>query len=129
MTALLAEPPVHHRTPVWEIGRPAWHKFASCFEGGTAAFFPQDPEEERSGFMDAVMRRRIQFICSGCPVLTECFVTSIKNRDEYGYWAGIGPTTRYRILRDLKKGEITLRELIAALAFRGPTGLSDAYRK
>ena len=128
VSALLDEPPVA-QAPLWEIGRPAWHKYAVCFEGGTAAFFPQDPEEERSGYMDAVMKKRIQSVCSNCPVLIECFVSSIENRDEYGYWAGIGPTTRYRILRDLKKGEITLGELTAALAFRGPTGLADAYRK
>lgn len=114
---------------LWEIGRPSWHKEALCFEGGTMAFFPQDPEEDRSGFMDATQRRRIQDVCGSCPVLVKCFTASIENRDEYGYWAGISPTTRFRILRDLKKGEITLAELVAALSFRGPIGLSDAYRK
>lgn len=125
MSAQAVERPV----PVYEIGRPGWHKNAACFEADTLAFFPQDPEEERSGFMDATMRRRIMDICGNCPVLVKCFTTSIENRDEYGYWAGIGPTTRFRILRDLKKGEITLPELVAALSFRGPLGLSDAYRK
>ena len=115
--------------PLWEIGRPSWHKDTACFETGTMAFFPQDPEEERSGFMDATMRRRIQDICGNCPMLIACFKTSIENRDEYGYWAGIGPTTRFRILRDIKQGQITLPELVAALSFRGPVGLSDAYRK
>jgi hypothetical protein len=121
--------PVERPAPLWEIGRPSWHKQTSCFETGTTAFFPQDPEEERSGFMDAIQRRRIQFICGNCPMLVKCFTTSIENRDEYGYWGGIGPTTRMRILRDLKKGEVTLAELVAALSFRGPVGLTDAYRK
>lgn len=119
--------------PLWEIGRPSWHKYAACFEGGTLAFFPQDPEEERSLRVtspDGMMQyKRIQTICSACPVLLECFTTSIRNRDEYGYWAGISPTTRLRILRDMKKGEVTLPELVAALSFRGPAGLTDAYRK
>lgn len=121
--------PGHKPIPVYEIGRPGWHQQAACFEGGTMAFFPQDPEEERSGFMSEIQRRRIQDVCSSCPVLITCFTESIEHKDEYGYWAGIGPTTRYRILRDLKKGEITLHELVAALSFRGPSGLSDAYRK
>lgn len=115
-------------SPIWEIGRPAWHKYGSCFETNTAAFFPQDPEEERSGFVNGAMRRRIIDICGNCPVLIQCFTSSIENRDEYGYWAGISPTVRYRILRDLKKGEVTMVELKAALAFRGPMGLSDAYK-
>lgn len=117
------------RLKVWEVGRPGWHKDASCFETGTITFFPQDPEEERSGFMDATLRRRIQDVCGNCPVLIDCFTTSIANRDEFGYWAGISPTVRHRILRDLKTDAITLPELVAALSFRGPAGIADVYRK
>lgn len=125
MTALAIERP----TPVYEIGRPGWHNKGSCFETGTAAFFPQDTEEPPTGLTEAQQRKRIQFVCGNCPVMIDCFISSIRNKDEYGYWGGVGPTHRRRILKDLKAGEITTEELVAALAFRGPTGLTDAYRK
>jgi hypothetical protein len=123
------QPKAPKPVPVYEIGRPGWHAKAACFESGTLPFFPRDPEEEKSGYMDRNMHRRIQFVCGTCPVLTECFIASMNNRDEYGIWAGIYPAHRTRMLKDIKRGNITLGELVAALAFRGPVGLTDAYRK
>jgi hypothetical protein len=117
--------------PVYEIGRPGWHAQAACFETGTLGFFPQDAD---SGVPEVNPRelglqaRRIEFICAQCPVVTQCFKASIERRDEFGYWGGVGPKARKRMLRDLRNKEITLEELVAALAFRGPQGLTDAYR-
>lgn len=100
---------------------------AACLGAGVENFFPRDPDSPIVLYQDAAMFRRIDTLCSNCPVLLECFKSSMAFKDEFGIWAGIDRPQRLRMFRDLAAGNITIEELVAALAFRGPRALRDAY--
>lgn len=74
------------------IGRPAWHRRASCRSKGTDAFFLGPGQS--SGAAKAM--------CSSYPVRGECLTAAMSDPELQGVWAGTSDRERRMMRRALR---------------------------
>jgi hypothetical protein len=63
------------------VDKHSWKKEALCLGYETDLFFDKYEEDESS-------RTEIDKLCSGCPVMRECFAAGVSQK-EWGVWGGI----------------------------------------
>ncbi|QGU06915.1 Transcriptional regulator WhiB4 [Corynebacterium occultum] len=96
-TSLYLDP--QRAAPVWQeparTGGPEgspeseeWIAQARCRQNDPDALFVQGAEQ-----------RRAATLCQPCPVRTQCLVTSLDNREEFGVWGGLTERQRRALLR------------------------------
>lgn len=77
---------------------PSWHHDAACNDKPLAMFFGSEDNREGTLRHRPVMSPReieaAKRVCAPCPVLHECLVHALTNREQYGIWAGTTPQER-----------------------------------
>ncbi|MGP6174291.1 WhiB family transcriptional regulator [Corynebacterium sp. A21] len=68
--------------------RDEWILQAACRHGDPDQLFVQGAEQ-----------RRAAAACRHCPVRTQCLVTALDNREEFGVWGGLTERQRRALLR------------------------------
>jgi WhiB family transcriptional regulator, redox-sensing transcriptional regulator len=86
---------------------PDWHQKARCLGTDDSLFFGSGDPDVRPPYTLAEISNA-RAICAECPVARECLTTALKNREEYGVWAGSTRKQRKAILIRVKTGVTTL---------------------
>jgi WhiB family redox-sensing transcriptional regulator len=93
---------------------PEWHQRARCRTTDKSVFFGSSSPEERPAYTLSSIRRA-RAICSACPVFNECLTQAIKQREDYGLWAGTTMRQRRELFRRIDAGELKEHDVIDAL--------------
>lgn len=97
---------------------PEWHQEARCKTVSKSVFFGSSSPDERPAYTLSSIRQA-RAICASCPVFNECLSHAIKNREDYGLWAGTTMRQRREIFRSINAKELTEADVINALKRRG----------
>jgi WhiB family transcriptional regulator, redox-sensing transcriptional regulator len=93
---------------------PEWHTMAECRTSEKSVFFGSSSPEERPAYTLSSIRKA-RTICAACPVFNECLSHAIKQREDYGLWAGTTMRQRRELFRLIDAGEMTEADVITAL--------------
>ena len=93
---------------------PEWHQQANCRLTQKSVFFGSSSPEERPAYTLSSIRKARE-ICSVCPVFNECLSHAIRQREDYGLWAGTTMRQRTELFRRIDEGELTEQGVIEAL--------------
>jgi WhiB family redox-sensing transcriptional regulator len=93
---------------------PQWHMQAMCREVHKSVFFGSSSPDERPAYTLSSIRKA-RSICEACPVFNECITHAIKQREDYGLWAGTTMRQRRELFRLIDAGTMTENEVIDAL--------------
>jgi WhiB family redox-sensing transcriptional regulator len=88
---------------------PDWHQEAKCLGRDDSLFFGSGDPDVRPPYTLAEISNA-RAICADCPVARECLATALKNREEYGVWAGSTRKQRKAIALRVAQGDSTLDE-------------------
>jgi WhiB family redox-sensing transcriptional regulator len=90
---------------------PEWHMLAACCRTDKSVFFGSSSPEERPAYTLSSIRKA-RAICASCPVFNECLAHAIKQREDYGLWAGTTMRQRKELFRKIDSREITEQDVI-----------------
>ena len=93
---------------------PEWHLEAQCRVVDKSVFFGSSSPEERPAYTLSSIRKA-RAICASCPVFNECISHAIKQREDYGLWAGTTMRQRRELFRLIDSGALTETDVIDAL--------------
>jgi WhiB family transcriptional regulator, redox-sensing transcriptional regulator len=93
---------------------PQWHLQAQCRTVQKSVFFGSSSPEERPAYTLSSIRQARE-ICAACPVFNECLSHAIKQREDYGLWAGTTMRQRRELFRLIDNRELTEEDVIQAL--------------
>jgi len=79
-----------------------------------SVFFGSSSPEERPAYTLSSIRKA-RAICASCPVFNECISHAIKQREDYGLWAGTTMRQRRELFRLIDSGALTETDVIDAL--------------
>jgi len=83
---------------------------ALCAEIDPELWFPStDGNRTQSSYVAANYAKSV---CARCPLITQCLLTALNNKEEYGIWGGATPSERkhIRTTNQAKKFIITLQD-------------------
>lgn len=90
---------------------PEWHLLAECRVTDKSVFFGSSSPEERPAYTLSSIRKA-RAICASCPVFNECLAHAIKQREDYGLWAGTTMRQRRELFRRIDNHELTEQDVI-----------------
>jgi WhiB family transcriptional regulator, redox-sensing transcriptional regulator len=89
----------------------SWYDQAACLNMGVSKFFgAKDPATRPSITMKQI--KSAKKICDQCPVFKECLTHALKEKEEYGIWAGTSGRTRSKIWAMVSDGEVTIEQVV-----------------
>lgn len=97
-----------------------WRARAACRDEDPELFFPPSGAPANDPWVTEAKR-----VCAGCPVMTECLIYAIENRDQ-GVWGGTTDEERRRELK--RRGRIKARGRGGGRK-PAPCGTDAAYRR
>lgn len=93
---------------------PEWHLQAGCKTAQKSVFFGSSSPDERPAYTLSSIREA-RAICASCEVFNECLAHAIRQREDYGLWAGTTMRQRRELFRSIDKHEVTEADVIEAL--------------
>ena len=86
--------------PDLAVPTPDWMWEGNCLSVGVAPFYP----EPQPGRPNTKAAAEALATCKGCPVIEECFLYAMRNREEWGVWGGTTQQQRRAKFRELDAG-------------------------
>lgn len=93
---------------------PTWHTEAECRTTQKSVFFGSSSPDERPAYTLSSIRKA-RGICATCPVFAECLTHAVRQREDYGLWAGTTMRQRRELFRLIDKGVLTEDQVIEGL--------------
>lgn len=93
---------------------PMWHTQAECRTTQKSVFFGSSSPEERPAYTLSSIRKARE-ICAACPVFAECLTHAVRQREDYGLWAGTTMRQRRELFRLIDRGVLTEDQVIEGL--------------
>lgn len=92
---------------------PAWHAKASCLQMEDTLFFGASEPDVRPPYTLGEIKQA-RTLCAACPVIRECLVDALRNREQYGVWAGSTSKQRREMLGRIDSGDSGFGEEVEA---------------